>query len=228
MSDAAQPAPPIAAHAPPGPVVAPVSSPLGSAMPGSAAPAPTPPARRFGFDPATRRPTVIVAAVIAALFFGSQLVNEALPGGTAVVAAGETVNVGGAVTLTAVAGWQRTDLESGGVRLEKGTVVFDLFPETVTSNGRGLAEAYLEQVLRAASTELTSTDFELATEGTSTGARFRYQGIFTGAEGPIEGEVTAVVNGGNGVVADGWTRQGNLDTLLEEIRRMVASIEVSG
>ena len=185
--------------------------------------------RSPALDPATRRPTLLVAAIIAVLFFGSSLLNEAIPGGTTEVSAGGSVRIGATATMTAVAGWNVSPHESGdGVRLEKGVVALDLFPETVTTDARGLAEAYIDQILQPDSTELTTTHVEPAfiTETEPSSARFRYQGIFTGAEGPIEGEVTTFVNGGNGIVADAWTRRGALDSLLGEVREMVASIEV--
>ena len=183
--------------------------------------------RTPAIDPATRRPTLVVAAIIGVLFFGSSLLNEALPGGTTEVPAGGEVKIGETATMTAVAGWEVSPHESGGgVRLEKGVVALDLFPETVTTDARGLADAYLEQILEPDSTELTTTEVEPADEGDTTGVRFRYQGLFTGAEGPIEGEVTTFVIGGNGIVADAWTRQGALDSLLGEVREMVASIVI--
>jgi hypothetical protein len=217
MTDAAQtvlPLVPVAPAAPP-----PTASPAPPVVGGT-------PASPRGLDPATRLQTILVGAVIAALFFGSQLLNEALPSNTGDVAAGDTVAIGEAATFTAVEGWIRSDLESGGVRLEKGVVVLDLFPVSQATNASELAQAYLDEVLVGSSSELTSSDIEVATEGAVTGARFRYQGIFTGAEGPIEGEVTAIVRAGIGVVADAWSPQAGLDSLIAEARQIVATIEI--
>jgi hypothetical protein len=199
-------------------------------------PAPVPPAppstviRRPGLDPATRRQTVIVAAVIAALFYGSQIVNEALPAnaqGQVAVAPGEPVSISADAQITPLSGWVATVHESGnGIRLEKGIVTIDLFTGTFGANARELAGAYLDDVLRPDATQITTSETEVVTTETGTAARFAYQGIFKGIDVPIEGEVTALFVGGHGVVADAWTRQGDLGELLGEIHAMIGTIEV--
>jgi hypothetical protein len=177
------------------------------------------PARRSGLDPATRRQTVIVAAVIAALFYGSQVVNEALPAnaqGQVPVAPGEPAAISADARITPFLGWVVTPHDGGnGIRLEKGIVAIDLFSETFGSSAGDLAGAYLDDVLRPDATQLTTSATEVVTTETGTAARFAYQGIFQGVDVPIEGEVTAIFAKGRGVIADAWSRQGDLGDVLE-------------
>jgi hypothetical protein len=184
-----------------------------------------------GFDPGTRRQTLIVAAILAAMFFGTQVVDEALPAaaspGEIATAPGDAVPIGEGWQITPLDGWVATSHDSGsGIRLEKGVVVVDLFPERYDAAGE-LATDYLNQALKANATQLTASDIETATEPGGSAARFTYQGIFQEADGAIEGEVTAIVAGGNGVVADGWSDQGDLGGALDEIHRMLETIEVA-
>jgi hypothetical protein len=179
-----------------------------------------------GLDPATRRPTFIVAAIIAGLFFGSQILNEALPTATDQAVAGTSIAIGQIGRITPLPGWVPTAGQNGAIRLEKGVVAVDVFPETTGQNAGDLANAYLEQVLRAGATQLTATDIEIASTSLGSAARFSYQGIFPEAQSPIEGEVTAVYASGHGVIADAWSRQGSLSQLLAEVHEMIDSIEV--
>ena len=201
----------------------------------AAAPAPPPlvapaqPRRPFlaGLDPATSRQTAIVAAIIAALFFGSQILNEAIPGRGSVVTPGEPVAIAEKATIVPLDGWETSRFENGaGLRLEKGAVVLDLFPQQAQT-ARALAELYRDDVLKQQATELTTTELSTVENEGTTAARFTYQGIFTGAEGALEGEITALVTGGEGVVGDAWARQGNLDSLLDEVHSMLQTIDIT-
>ncbi len=225
MTDASPPEPPQSAAR---------AAPL---APDAPAPAPVPavavvaPARRPGFDPATRRQTFIVAGVIAALFYGSSVLNEALPANAAdqgqATVAGESIAVGDGVRITPVEGWLSSPHDSGsGIRLEKGVVVVDVYPETAGGNAGALANAYLDDILKPGATQLTATDTRVATDAKGTAARFGYQGIFEGVDVAIEGEVTAVFVGAQGVVVDAWSRQGDLASLLAEVHTMLDTIEV--
>lgn len=223
MTDAtpAQPAPPAAAPLAPAPVVPPLPA------------QPWPPTARCAgrFDPGTFRQTLIVAGVIAALFFGTQVIDDALPAAAAQgaidVAPGNPISVGGGWQITPLTGWQATPEDSGGgIRLEKGVIVVDVFPESFHSAG-DLAQAYLVEVLEKQASQLTSTSVQPVTEGGGQAARFNYQGIFNQSDGSIEGEVTAVVSGGNGVVADAWAPQGGLAEDLSEVHQMVDTIEAT-
>lgn len=181
-------------------------------------------------DPASIRPTVIVAIIIAALFYGTQILNEALPAAASEVpvSASGTVAIGEGAVMTPLEGWTANGHDSGdGIRLEKGIVAVDLFAETFGSDASDLAEGYRDEVLAADTTQFTATPIETFTSSNGTpGARFRYQGVFTGIDVAIEGEVTVLFDDGLGVVADGWTRQGALDEDLGEIHEMLQSVVV--
>ncbi len=201
-------------------------------QPPTGAPVPSPPIpappRASAFDPTTRRQTLIVAAVIAALFFGSQILNEAIPASAGQARPGEAVGIAGTATITPLDDWVVSEFDDGsGIRLEKGVVVLDLFEAAAGSAGE-LAGLYLEEALREQSTELTSTDIETTTITIGSAARFSYQGLFIGAEGAIEGEVTTLATAGQGVVGDAWAPRGGLGGLLDEVHQMLATIEVAG
>jgi hypothetical protein len=222
VTEASNPQPPAAAPAPE--TVPP---------PGSATP--PPPAAQAAhriagaFDPGTRRQTLIVAAILAAMFFGTQVLDEALPAaaspGEIASAPGDAVPIGSGWRITPLDGWVATRHDSGdGIRLEKGVVVIDLFPEAYDSAGE-LATDYLDQALKANATQLTASEIGTTPEPGGSAARFTYQGIFPEADGAIEGEVTAIVAGGNGVVADAWSDQGDLGGALGEAHQMLGTIE---
>lgn len=181
-------------------------------------------------DTSTVRPTLIVALIIAALFYGTQILNEALPAAASEVpvSAAGTIQIGQGAVITPVAGWSASARQGGdAIRLEKGIVALDLFAESFGANAFELAEGYRDVVLAEGSTQFTATTIEAFTSSNGTpGARFRYQGLFTGVDVAIEGEVTVLFDDGLGVIADAWTRQGHLDDALGEIHEMVQSIEV--
>ena len=223
MTEASSPTPPAVLPPPAMPPPAPVAPPATAATV----------VRRVagGFDPGTRRQTVIVAAVLAALFFGTQVLDEALPAAaspTAIeTAPGNPVSIGEGWQITPLDGWEATPHDSGsGIRLEKGVVVVDLEPEAFDSAG-DLAVAYRDQVLKADATQLTATDIETTSASGGSAARFTYQGIFPESDGAIEGEVTALVAGGSGVIADAWSPQGDLGEQLADVHQMLDTIEVA-
>jgi hypothetical protein len=187
-------------------------------------------ARRSFLDGPSVRPTLIVAIVIASLFYGTRILNEALPAAASKVpvSASGAVVIGQGATITPLAGWSASAHEGGdAIRLEKGIVVVDVFVESFGASAVELAGAYRDEVLAADTTQFTSTTIEPFTAGSGTrGARFRYQGLFTGVDVAIEGEVAVLLDDGLGVVADAWTRQGDLDDALGEIHAMVQSIEL--
>ncbi len=198
--------------------------------PPAVAPPPAPPPSAVarlagGLDPATRRQALIVAGVLAASFFGSQILNEALPAaGGGQVRPGTPIAIGEGIEITPLEGWIASDHDNGfGIVLEKGTVALDLYPETVGQNAGELANAYLD-VLEAQATQLTASDMESATGATGSAARFTYEGIF--GDNAVEGEVTAVFASGQGIVADAWSPQGRLSQALDEVHHMIQTIEV--
>jgi hypothetical protein len=205
----------------------PAVAPSPSAAPAAAAQA----AHRIagGLDPGTRRQTLIVAAILAAMFFGTQVLDEALPAaaspGEIATAPGDAVPIGSGWRITPLDGWVASRHDDGdGIRLEKGVVVIDLYAEP-TDSASLLAQDYLDQALKANATQLTASDIGTTAESGGSAVRFTYQGIFPEADGAIEGEVTAIVAGSSGVVADAWSDQGDLGDALGEIHQMLRTIE---
>jgi len=185
------------------------------------------PSRRTRLDPATTRPTFIVAAVIALLFFGSQILNEAIPPALAGAVPGEPVQVAAGVQLTPSDGWIATEHEDDdGIRLEKGVVAIDVFAFGFDGGARELARLYLDEGLRPFASQLNAAPTEIVAGPSGPAARFAYQGLFSGANGAIEGEVTAIVAGGTGVLLDGWGPQGSVEGLLGEVHEMIATVTV--
>ena len=226
MTEPMPPAMPVPPTDPTGPPTA-VTVPAPVAAPAAPPPAPAvSTARRAmeSLDPATFRQTLLVAASIALLFFGSPILNEAMPA-IAKDAPGQPVSIGEHATITPLEDWVASELQGGGRRLEKGAVVVDLYPQAATAAGP-LATLYRDDVLKGQSTQLTTSELRTVASAGSSGARFEYQGIFAGVQGALEGEVTAYVSGGQGVVADAWSPQGRLGPALSEIHEMLTTLEV--
>jgi hypothetical protein len=60
------------------------------------------------------------------------------------------------------------------------------------------------------------------------GVRIAYVGQFGRASVPIEGEVTAVVSpSGVGAVFDGWSAEGGLRYVVEDVRDTIFAAEVA-
>lgn len=210
MTDAALPPPPPAALPPP------------AAMP---PPAPVVARPRLNLDQATLRQTLIVAGVIAGLFFGSSILNEALPSvGGSQGRAGNAVAIGPNAQITPLEGWAASPHPNGsGIVLEKGVVAVDLYPDASGQNAGDLAAAFRD-FIKGAATQATTSDVKTASETNSSAASFTYQGIF--GDNTLEGEVLVIVRGGQAVIADAWAPQGKLGQALGEVHEMIKSIEV--
>lgn len=180
------------------------------------------------------RPTAIVLGIIAALFFGSQLVNAVIP--TPGVAPGPGIGPGtgpippvvvpeeptgpgreprppgsfltaGPLRIPLVAGWQPASTEGSSAiaTLVKGAVQIDLFSTTITGGTPTPAAVY---------NSYTSFIGQSATGfGTAQPASIQIgsglpaaRGIYTGVfnGNQLEGEVTAFITG----TTDGWVWDG--------------------
>ena len=119
-------------------------------------------------DPQGKRPTLIVAGVLAALVIGTQVVNGFIPipnqvpgvpsnpGGPNVGA--RPVDIGLGARIYVLPGWQQ--LEAGGalqgVRLQKGSVVVDFRVTQFTGDHVALLTAYVNQILQPDAQQLLS------------------------------------------------------------------------
>ena len=216
----------------PPPAAAPVPPPAAAPAPPPAAAAPPPAAalrsRLGGLDPATRRQTFVVAAVIAALFWGTQILNEAVPANAKdQAAAGQAVAIGDGARITPLDGWVSSPHESGaGIRLEKGVVVIDLYPETVGGNAGALAAAYLEQVLKDGLDAAHGHRHGGRDDRERHGGPLQLPGHVQRRRHRARGRGHGLFVGGQGVLADAWSGQGDLASLLGEVHGMLQTIEV--
>jgi len=182
------------------------------------------PARSFGRALVA---TLAVAGTIAAVVFGGYLVSGAVS-----TPAGTPVEVADVVRVRPLSGWEvaaRFD-DPPGVRLTRGSGSFDVVVVAFEGDAEDLATEYVTAVLEPEADQLSvSREAESVTLASGlTGVRVAYVGQFGKAAVPIEGEVTAVVSpSGVGVVFDGWSPEGGLRYVVEDVRSMIETAEVA-
>ena len=185
-----------------------------------------PAARAPRLDPAGVRPTLILAAVIAVLFFGSQILNAVIPaaaGGADPQAPG-TLDVG-ALRIQIAPGWQALD-GPVGPRIARGSVAIDIGNVPFTGDVRSLYDEFVAQALAPHAIGFGATAASLVEVGNGVpAARGAYTGVF-GEGGEIEGQLTALVVGGQGYVFDAWGQAGSLNPLLPEVELMLDTLRV--
>jgi len=112
-------------------------------------------------DPTGWRPTIMVASVLLAVVFGTQIINAALPaarpvGPGPVAAPGTAIPVGNGVYIYPPQGWVAQAAGSAAVRLTKGSV--ELYARTdLTGDPATMLDTYVRQVLETAASQLTVT-----------------------------------------------------------------------
>jgi hypothetical protein len=174
-------------------------------------------------------PVIWVLVVLVVVVFGGYLTAGALS-----VHTGRPLRVAGVVRIVPVSGWQPAGrLENPpGARLTRGNASLDVWVlESFGGSASGLAGVYERDAL-ASEAERISASQPVATVSARarlSAVRFSYVGIILGrGESPVEGEVTAIVSSsGVGVVIDGWAAQGQLRYSLDDVHRMIDSLEVS-
>jgi hypothetical protein len=160
--------------------------------------------------------------VIVFVVFGGYVTAAALS-----EPAGPPVSVGGVVTVQPLTGWQVVNTAAVGglpaLRLTRGVGNLDVVAVVpYGGSARALADDYVDRVLSrqlshlSVSGELTSVPLR---DGL-VGERFSYIGV-TETGSSVEGEVTAVVTGDNGVVFDGWAPEGLLTFVDGDIHTMI-------
>lgn len=185
------------------------------------------------FDPAGLRPTIIVGGIILAVFFGAQLVNAVLPASRDVGPGPQPVPGGavdiGPLRVSLASGWQAIDGPIGP-RLVRGGVAVDFQLNSFQGNATELYNAFVSQALAPFASGFGATQPALIQVGPGIpGARGGYTGVFgTGADavGQVEGQLTAFVVDGTGVVIDAWGSSGTLRPMLDDIELMISTIEV--
>jgi hypothetical protein len=167
-------------------------------------------------------PTIAVAAVISFVVFGGYVTAAALS-----EPAGPPVSVGDVVTIQPLSGWQvvGTGTEAGlpTLRLTRGVGNLDVVAVVpYDGSARALADEYVNRILSQQLSRLSvSHDLgAVSLRAGVTGERFSYIGV-TDTGSSVEGEVTAVVDGGDGVVFDGWAPEGLLTFVSDDMHTMI-------
>jgi hypothetical protein len=200
-------------------------------------------------DPTGKRPTLIVAGVLAAVVLGTQVLNGIIPvpnpspagPGTPIPGGGPTtpgggpiagarpIEVGMGVRVYAPPAWQQLDASGAltGIRLQNGSVVIDVRVTQFGGNHVDLVSAYVNQILQPDSQNLNVGQVNVVAGNGRTAARATYLGLFNGVTGSVEGELTAFVfPNGIGVIVDAWGAQGSLANAIAEIHAIIETIEV--
>lgn len=172
-------------------------------------------------------PTLAVAATIAGVVFGGYVVSGAVS-----APAGPPVEVAGAVRVQPRSGWEVAARfeDPPGIRLTRGSGNLDVVTVPFDGDAAALAAEYVSEVLEPEARRLSvSREAELVTLASGLpGVRIAYVGQFGRAAVPIEGEVTAVVSpSGVGVVFDGWSSEGGLRYVVEDVRDTIDTAEVA-
>jgi hypothetical protein len=169
-------------------------------------------------------PTVVVAALIAGVVLGGIGLDK-------VIAAPSigTVNVGGSVTMVVAPGWVRVDTSDsgGGVELQKANVQLSVAAVSYS----GTASAALQEAEQSISSEVAQISFGDEQDGTMSGhetAMVGFEAIVTGSSGSgtVDGELICLMDGGYVVELVPVTSQGDLSRIVDDLKAMVASIEV--
>ncbi|HYJ60720.1 MAG TPA: hypothetical protein VE032_04565 [Actinomycetota bacterium] len=178
-------------------------------------------------EPATRARFVaplVVALVVVAITWGSGL--------TVGGAAGAPIDVAAGVRVRTPAGWTASPAPLPapwqGVRFTRG-------PDTLTAAAAaGLAgspvdvlDAYARQVIDP--TIRSAVFGEVGTVTVASGRQAATVGyVGTSPEGiPVEGVAVALLGGPGGVVVDGVAPKGDLGAIADDLRGLVASVEVT-
>jgi hypothetical protein len=220
---AAQPAPAAQPGYPPPGYGQPGYPPPGYGQPAWAPAAVPAVARKPLFDRQKWLPTVVVAAIIAAVVLGGIGLDKVIADPSA-----GTVDVGNGVTITAAPGWVRTDDGSvDGVVLQKANDQLTVQAVSYT----GSASAALHEVEDSISSETAQVSFTDEQDGTVSGfeaAMAGFEAVVSGpsGSGTVDGEIICLIAGDNAVVFEAVTPQGGLYDIADDVKAMVSSVEV--
>ncbi len=181
------------------------------------------------FDRARLLPTVAVAAVIAAVVLGGMGLDRAL----AAPSAG-TVDIGGSVTITAAPGWVLTPSAAGitsVIQLRKADAI--LTAQVVDQAYTGDSGALISRAQKELNDEAVQISFgdphHSLTNGHDT-SYFSFQATATattsGRSGVVDGEVIAMVLGGDAILLELAAPQGRLGSAVDDVSTMLESVRV--
>jgi hypothetical protein len=172
-------------------------------------------------------PTVVVAAVLAAVVLGGMGLDRAL----AAPSAG-TLDIGGSVTVTAAPGWVLTlsaDTTTPGVQLRKADAILtaQVVDEAYSGDSASLI-AQAEKELNDATAQISFGDahHSLINGHDTTYVSFQATVANSGHSGVVDGEVIAMVVGGNAVMLELAAPQGRLGSAVDDVSTMLESVRV--
>jgi hypothetical protein len=163
-----------------------------------------------------------VAAVLLAVVGGGLLAEKALA-----TAAGPPVGVANAVSVRPLSGWRvagRVHVRGiPDLRITRGNGNLDVLATSFSGGSELLVRGYLRQVVAPQAQQLqVSAVFDTVRIGHGVVAvRGRYIGLFGDRAAPIEGEVTGLVVGGEGILFDGWAPEGLFQYVQDDIHTMI-------
>jgi hypothetical protein len=170
-------------------------------------------------------PTVAVAAVMAAVVLGGLGLDRAL----AAPGAG-TLDLGGSVTVTAAPGWVLTpsnDKTTSTIQLRKADAI--LTAQVVDQNYSGDSAALIDQAERELDNATAQISFGDPHQSPINGHDATYvsfQATVTtaGRSGVVDGEVIAIVVGGNAVMFELAAPQSRLGSAVDDVSTMLESV----
>lgn len=246
MTQPEQPAPPAPPAAPPPAPPPAAAQPLPPPAPPAVAPVAvaTPflstfrPPSWLGLASGGWRGTIALAASIALLVLGTQIINAAIPTPTKGPQGPGNGDTGGAgvtvakrVVVHPASGWtvEGTLGTIPGIRLTRGDVSLDVRETTWTEGGPAtFLDSYIARIIKPDTTQFDLTSAEATVVANQyKGIRATYVGLFKGVANPIEGQMTGVVfKDGLAIVFDAWAPQGSLTGSLADIKTMIDTTEV--
>jgi hypothetical protein len=182
--------------------------------------------RQPSLDRRRLMPTVAVACIVAAVVLGGLGLDKAL----AAPSAGK-VAVGNHVTIVAAPGWVRADEGgangSAGVTLQQANAQLSV---QALSYG-GSAGAALSDLESSVSSEADQVSFGDEQDGTISGRKVAmagFEAVVSGSSGSgtVDGELICMIASGNAVVFEVVAAQGDLGTVVDDVKAMVSSVEV--
>jgi len=167
-------------------------------------------------------PTLVVAAIIAGVVLG----GIGLDGVLAAPSAG-TVAIGGTATIKAAPGWVRADDGSGTVVLQKANAQLVVEAEPYTGSASS-ALSDMKTSLASAQEQISFGDEQDGTISGRESAMIGFEAIVSGSSGSgtVDGEIICLKYGGEVVVLEVITPQGDLGGVEDDVKAMIASVEV--
>lgn len=181
--------------------------------------------RSLSFDRARWLPTVVVAAIIAAVTLGGIGLDAVI----AAPSAG-TVAVGGSVKITAAPGWvlvSKPGDTSGGIQLQKANAI--LTAQVVSTGFSGGSASILpdaEKSIGSDTAQISYGDPHHGTFGSNDSTYVSFEATVTSGNqtGIVDGELVCMVVHSNETIVVVAAPQGHLDPVIDDVSAMLNSL----